>query len=213
MRACDKLAEFDFNNFQKAKMSATDKRTDADETDPYSRGFPDIINAKDKDNYSQEIRKKIFDSFFRLKFRVRVAPQGEDLNRECSLFTEDFRYLIVGSATYLQDEYSQPSYHEMYRTNESVEPNQRFPLEDYSIHIVDLKQGVLTDSKHFRADRIFLSHNQGLYLFNNTLAVLSVQHQTISIFHVDNGQFWLARTIGRFCYEDDELLYSGNCLF
>lgn len=190
-------------------MSVSDRRA---KNDPYSRGFPDIISAEDKDNYSQEIRKKIFQAFFKLKFRVRVAPQGEDLNRECSLFTEDFRYLVVGSATYAHDDYAQPSHNEIYRTNESVEPNERFPLEDYTIHIIDLKHGVLTDSKSFKADRIFLSHNQGLYLFNNTLAVLSVQHQTISIFHVDNGQFWPVRTIGRFCYEDDELLYSGNYL-
>jgi de-etiolated-1 len=186
-------------------MTPSDKRA---RTDPYNRGFPDVISADDKDNYSQEVRKKIFETLFRLKFRVRVAPQGEDLNRECSLFTEDFRYLIVGSATYVQDDYAQPGSQETYRTNESVEPNPRFPLEDYSIHIVDLKHGTLSDSKSFKADRIFLSHNQGLYLYNNTLAVLSVQHQTITIFHVDNGQFWPIRTIGKFCYEDDELLYS-----
>lgn len=118
--------------------------------------------------------------------------------------------MIVGSATYIQDEYTHPNAFDTYRNNESVEPNPRFPLEDYSIHIVDIKHGVLSDSKSFKTDKIFLSHNQGLYLYNNTLAVLSVQHQTITIFHVENGQFWPIRTLGRFCYEDDELLYSGE---
>src|SRR5581483_12317878 len=103
---------------------------------------------------------KIFDAFFRLKFRVKVAPQGEDLNRECSLFTEDLRYLIVASATYIQDEYSQAGSQEAYRNNESVEPNPRFPLEDYSIHLVDMRHGALTDTRSFKSDRIFLSHNQ-----------------------------------------------------
>jgi de-etiolated-1 len=131
------------------------------------------------------------------------------LNRECSLFTEDLRYLIVGSATYLQDDLNSSNNPDhIYRNNESVEPNPRFMLEDYSIHIVDMKHGVLTDTKTFKSDKIFLSHNQGLYLYNKTLAVLSVQHQTISLFHVEDGEMVPTRTIGRFCYEDDELMYS-----
>lgn len=91
-----------------------------------------------------------------------------------------FRFIIVGSVslrniTNLDDNY---------RTNESVTPNPRSPLDDYSLHIVNIDLGVLTDTKTFHYDKIYLSHNQGLYLYKTTLAVLSVQHQTIHIFDV-----------------------------
>jgi len=41
----------------------------------------------------------------------------------------------------------------------------------------------------FRCDKIIPSHNQGLYLCKTTLAVLSVQHQTLTIFHVSCACF------------------------
>lgn len=64
-------------------------------------------------------------------------------------------------------------------------------------------EGRLCDSRHFKVDKIMLSHNQGLYLYNNKLAILSIQHQLIHIFQVVDGMFIEIRTIGRFCYEDD----------
>lgn len=35
---------------------------------------------------------------------TNVASNGEHLNRECSLFTDDCRYVIVGSAVYVPEE-------------------------------------------------------------------------------------------------------------
>lgn len=63
-------------------------------------------------------------------------------------------------------------------------PNPRSPLEDYSLHIIDLHTGRLSDTRSFKCDKIILSHNQGLYLYRNILAVLSVQQQTIHVFQV-----------------------------
>lgn len=58
--------------------------------------------------------------------------------------------------------------------------------------------GRLCDTKQFKVDKIFLSHNQGLYLYRDTLAVLSVQQQTIHIFRItDDGVFTNVRSIGR----------------
>lgn len=39
--------------------------------------------------------------------------------------------------------------------------------------MIDLHNGRVTDQIKFKSDKIFLSHNQGLYLYNNTLAILS----------------------------------------
>ena len=155
------------------------------------------------------IRNKLFENFFHLKHVTSVASNGEHLNRECSLFTEDGRHVIVGSAMFIQED-PYPYFYDRYRNNESVSPNARSPLEDYTLHLVDMESGLLCDSRHFKCDKVFLSHNQGLYLYRDTLAVLSVQQQTIHIFQVTSGGSFIdVRNIGRFCYEDDQLIISA----
>lgn len=116
--------------------------------------------------------------------------------------------MIVGSAVFLPED-PHPPFYQIYTNNEAVSPNARSPLEDYSLHVVEIETGRLVDSKRFKCDKIFLSHNQGLYLYKNILAVLSVQQQLIHIFHISSaGCFTDVRTIGRFCHEDDQLLLS-----
>lgn len=160
------------------------------------------------DPESDHIRNQVFERFFRPKWTVNVAQSGEQLNRECSLFTDDGRYVIVGSAAYIPEDL-RPHFYEIYTNNEAVTPNPRSPLEDYSLHIVDLQHGRLCDTRQFKVDKIFLSHNQGLYLYRDTLAVLSVQHQTIHVFQIVDGTFVDIKTIGRFCFEDDSFLLSS----
>ncbi|XP_014786466.1 DET1 homolog [Octopus bimaculoides] len=162
------------------------------------------------DNRLHYLHSKLFERFFTQKQVTVVATNGEHLNRECSLFTDDGKYVIVGSAIFVpEDPY--PFFFDVYRNNESVPPNPRCPLEDYCLHIVELETGLLCDTRQFKCDKIFLSHNQGLYLYKNTLAVLSVQHQTIHIFQITkDGHFVDVRSIGRFCFDDDEsILHLG----
>lgn len=85
----------------------------------------------------------------------------------------------------------------------------RSALEDYSLHLVDLHHGKLCDTKHFRIDKIYLSHNQGIYLYKEVLAVLSVQHQTIHLFQIVEGMLIEIRKIGRFCYDDDPFIVNS----
>ena len=172
------------------------------------QGVSGEFTAVGNDNQSVFIRGKLFEKFFRQKHITSVASNGEHLNRECSLFTDDGKYVIVGSAVYIPDD-PHPYFFDIYRNNESVSPNTRSPLEDYTLHLVEIETGRLCDSRHFKCDKIFLSHNQGLYLYRDTLAVLSVQQQTIHIFQVtSDGSFIDVRTIGRFCYEDDQLVLA-----
>lgn len=162
----------------------------------------------------ERIRRDLFDLLFKLKHTVHVTVENEQLNRECSIFTDDSRYVIVGSASFVPDE-SQLHYFDVYRNNESVSLNSRVPLENYSIHLIAIKSGRCCDKRSFKTDKIFLSHNQGLHLYQKTLSVLSVQHQLIHLFHVvtdplsGEGQFYDVKTVGRFCYEDDEYLVSS----
>lgn len=164
--------------------------------------------ANVNDEASLNIRNKLFERFFKLKHVTSVASNGEHLNRECSLFTDNGQFVIVGSAVYIPEE-PHPNFFDTYRNNESVSPNSKSPLEDYTLHLVEIETGRLCDKRHFKCDKIFLSHNQGLYLYKHTLAVLSVQQQTIHIFQVTpDGSFVDVRKIGRFCYEDDQLVLT-----
>lgn len=166
------------------------------------------ILSNGSDQRAVGIRGRLFERFFVLLHITNVAANGEHLNRECSLFTDDCRCVIVGSAAYLPDE-PHPPFYEVYRNSESVTPNPRSPLEDYSLHIIDLHTGRLCDTRTLKCDKVVLSHNQGLYLYKNILAILSVL-QIIHVFPVTpEGTFMDVRTIGRFCYEDDLLTVSA----
>ncbi|KOB71938.1 putative de-etiolated-like protein 1 [Operophtera brumata] len=186
-------------------------------------GYPlDLLNTDA--NTHHKIRTHIFYRFFKPKFTVNVCQQREaarlernnahmpfmeqQLNRECSLFTEDGRYVIVGSAAHIPDDL-RPHFYHIHSNNEAVTPTIRSALEDYSLHLVDLHYGRLCDTKHFRIDKIYLSHNQGIYLYKEVLAVLSVQHQTIHLFQIVEGMLIEMRKIGRFCYDDDPFIVSS----
>lgn len=162
-----------------------------------------------EDNHdNNRIRNVVFNRFFKLRHCVSVSPCHEQLNRECSLFTDNGRFVIVGSAAFVPEEPHAAMYC-IYRNNESVSPNPRNPLEDYTLHIVNIQEGKLCDKTTFKIDKIFLSHNQGLYLYKDTLAVLSVQHQTVHIFQIDSdGSFIRVREIGRNCFDNDDFLLS-----
>ncbi|XP_012273076.1 DET1 homolog [Orussus abietinus] len=160
------------------------------------------------DSHSCFIRSNIFNRFFKIKWIVNLVHSNGQLNRECSLFTEDGRYVIVGSAAYVSE--ISPYFYQIYSNNEALTPNPRLPLEDYSLYLVDLHHGIFRDSRHFKVDKIYLSHNKGLYLYKNILAVLSVQHQTIHIFKIVNGTIINVRKIGRFCLEDDAYLVTST---
>lgn len=56
---------------------------------------------------------------------MNVAQGSEQLNRECSLFSDDGRYVIIGSASFIPDEI-RPHFYEIYTNNESVTPNPRY---------------------------------------------------------------------------------------
>lgn len=91
----------------------------------------------------------------------------------------------------------------------SLPPRPRSPLEDFALYLIDLQTGRVTDAITFKVDKIYLSHNQGLYLYNNTLAILSVQHQTIHIYQLHGGRFINLCRIGRFCSDLEQSLYNA----
>lgn len=153
---------------------------------------------------NHQIRSKIFDCLFKKRHVVKTACDKQ-LNRECSLFTHDYNFVICGGASFVPEN-MWTHYFSNYPNNECITPNSSCPLEDYTIYCIDLLAGKITDSIHFNIDKIILSHNQGLYLYYDTLAILSILKQTIHLYHVKDGKFTLLRRIGRFCSDEEECL-------
>ena len=154
------------------------------------------------------LSESLFNTFFKHKFSVTVSSSNEVLNRECSIFLTEDNYVIVASSASLPDD-PFPHMYDTFRNNESLSPHIRFTLEDYTIFLISLTGGCVTDSYEFRCDKIFLSHNQGLSLCGSKLAVLSVQHQSIHLFEIISGTFIPLQEIGRFCFADDSLIFDS----
>ncbi|KAF2361527.1 De-etiolated protein 1 Det1 [Trinorchestia longiramus] len=161
------------------------------------------------------VLNSIFDRFFYLRDSVHVARGQEQLNRECSIFSNNCKLLIVGCSS-TRDAGVSSRLSDSYRYNESLTPNPRAPLDDFSICVINLELGIVTDTLTFKNDKLFLSHNQCLSLYDDTLVILSTQHQTLHRYHLsDEGKFTLLQSIGRTCYADDDVLLDScvahNC--
>lgn len=144
------------------------------------------------------IRDQIFQRLFQLKHHITVTTAEETLIKSCSLFTKNGCHALVGSSCIL------PRSRRIVRpTNEFLKPILLTPLENYTLYLVDLNQGVVSDSIHFKSDKIYFNFNFGVHLCNDTLTVLSIFRQTIYIYKIINNRFTLLRRIGEFCHEDD----------
>lgn len=169
----------------------------------------ELYRKKNKQQPNKDqIKLDIFDRFFRANHVITIPHTSENLNRECSLFTEDGQFVIVGSSVAVQDD-PYPSMYEMFTSNEAVSANGRFQLEDYTLYSVDMRAGVVADSRAFKCNKIYLSHNQAISLCGSTLAILSTQQQTVYLFGIQNGQFIHLNNIGRFCSPDDPVVYGS----
>ena len=65
----------------------------------------------------------------------------------------------MGSAAFVPED-PHPPFYSVYQNNESVTPNPRNYLEDYTLYVVDILSGRLVDKTTFKTDKIVLSHNQ-----------------------------------------------------
>lgn len=133
------------------------------------------------------------------------------MNRECSLFTDDNRFLIVVSSSFSNEATS--SFRDRYQNSESLPINSRVHLEDYCLHLIDIFNGRISDEINFKYDKIYIPHNHGIYLYKNLLSILSVQHQTIYLYYIlSSGKFVFTRKIGQFCMENDAYIYTRTVL-
>lgn len=159
-------------------------------------------HIENEDDEERDIaRSQIFERLFQLKYSVPVSSVGETLIKSCNLFTKDGRHVLVVSSRVhrisRRDSIFRPD------NSEFLNPILLFPLEDYTLYLIDLSHGRVSDTLCFKVDKIYFNYNFGIYLFDDTLTVLSIFHQTIHVYKIIHDRFYLLRRIGKFCYEDD----------
>uniref|UniRef100_A0A182QBW4 Ig-like domain-containing protein n=1 Tax=Anopheles farauti TaxID=69004 RepID=A0A182QBW4_9DIPT len=159
---------------------------------------------EDDSQYSSHVTNEIFYKMLKLKYVVDFTDGGKRLDCDCSLFTSDSRYLIVGAVSTAM--ITPPNIHQQYSNNEVLR-RRKFMLANHTLYIIDIQSGMCSHSLNFPADKIILTNNQGICLYNNTLAVLSIFQQTIHILSIVDGIFISEHKIGRFCSNEDEKCY------
>uniref|UniRef100_A0A0R0LM18 Light-mediated development protein DET1 n=1 Tax=Glycine max TaxID=3847 RepID=A0A0R0LM18_SOYBN len=84
-------------------------------------------------------------------------------------------------------------------------------IEKITFHLLRLEDGEILDKKVFSNDFVNLTHNMGVFLYDDLLAIVSLRYQTIHILQIrDSGNLVDVRAIGEFCREDDELFLNSN---
>ena len=53
-----------------------------------------------------------------------------------------------------------PTFYARYRNNESITTNPKYPLENYTVYVINTRTGQLCDTLTFPCDKIFFYHNQ-----------------------------------------------------
>ena len=83
-------------------------------------------------------------------------------------------------------------------------------LDDVTLYVIDLKQrGSVAAKISFPSDSICLSHNVGVSIHGDLLAVLSLLRQHIKLFSIlADGSMRVLMTIGVSCHADDTLFLA-----
>ncbi|CAK5089713.1 unnamed protein product [Meloidogyne enterolobii] len=154
----------------------------------------------------------LFWAIFRKKIVVQlINPLGNPrsseafyfgiISRECAFITPDSRFLIVLSSFPVPENRS--TFNGILRNQESLPPDSH--LMHFVFYSIDLEKGQLVEKYKFDFDEINV--HSGVYLLEWTLAILSVQHQTIHILGINkhSGSFIPLRQIGPSVLDDDQL--------
>lgn len=182
------------------QCSSLTNYTRLDETSDPSRPTPsDAIHC-------ENLRDRAFNQIFEHHFTVQIRSSsiGYSLNRNhiYCLFSRD-QYAIV-CASKLVNEQQHPPYNQLVQSNEDLNPLSRFYFEHFLIFLIDYSRGIICQQLEFQFDRI------GLTIYQSTLAILSIQHQKLHLYHIDekNGKLVELLTVGKFAQTQEEFLYK-----
>ncbi|CAF0783797.1 unnamed protein product [Adineta steineri] len=191
----------------------------------FERIYPDLIQCCPSTNYTrldenednsrqnlsdtvncEKLRDHAFNKIFEhhVTIQIRSSSMGYSLNRNhiYCLFSRD-QYAII-CASKLVNEQQHPPYNQLVQSNEDLNPLSRFYFEHFLIFLIDYSRGIICQQLEFQFDRI------GLTIYKSTLAILSIQHQKLHLYHIDekNGKLIELLTVGKFTQTEEEFLYK-----
>ncbi|CAF3924632.1 unnamed protein product [Rotaria sordida] len=191
----------------------------------FERVYPHLIQCSPSTNYTrldengensrqiisdavtcEKLRDQAFNKIFEhhITIQIRSSSIGYSLNRNhiYCLFSSD-QYAII-CASKLVNEQQHPPYNQLVQSNEDLNPLSRFYFEHFLIFLIDYSRGIICQQLEFQFDRI------GLTIYKSTLAILSIQHQKLHLYHIDekNGKLIELLTVGKFAQTKEEFLYK-----
>ncbi len=191
----------------------------------FERVYSDLIQCSPSTNYTrldengdnsrqiqsdtvncEKLRDQAFNKIFEhhVTIQIRSSSMGYSLNRNhiYCLFSSD-QYAII-CASKLVNEQQHPPYNQLVQSNEDLNPLSRFYFEHFLIFLIDYSRGIICQQLEFQFDRI------GLTIYKSTLAILSIQHQKLHLYHIDekNGKLIELLTVGKFAQTEEEFLYK-----
>ncbi|QCD91752.1 light-mediated development protein DET1 isoform X2 [Vigna unguiculata] len=178
----------------------------------FSRNYQELIiyrprwlsfSCKDEDCDKHDLpsRAKRFDSFFTQLYCVPLASCNELICKDFFLYLESQQFGLFATST--------AQIHDAPAVGGAVHgvPS----IEKITFHLLRLEDGEILDKKVFCNDFVNLTHNTGVFLYDDLLAIVSLRYQTIHVLQIrDAGNLVDVRAIGEFCREDDELFLNSN---
>ncbi|XP_030387030.1 DET1 homolog isoform X2 [Scaptodrosophila lebanonensis] len=113
------------------------------------------------------------------------------LHREFSVFLENGRYVLIAAMLPYAAHALPPSDYLRY-----PDIYDRVVPYTYLFSVVDLKLGIISDQVILPHDAITMSHNHGVSVYGNTIAILSRLYQCVHIFELVNGVLVRQEQIG-----------------
>jgi hypothetical protein len=123
----------------------------------------------------------IFDEFFALQYEKSLFSGQELLCKDFCLFTKDGSKLILASAASASTS-----------TEESSSSARKFPnsltwiggLDDVTFWVLDTATGDVLGKRTYKNDYIYLNNHSGVHLYEDYLAIASVQNQCIYLCYI-----------------------------
>ncbi|KAG4954508.1 hypothetical protein JHK87_040102 [Glycine soja] len=156
---------------------------------------------EDCDKHDLPSRAKRFDSFFTQLYCVALASCNELICKDFFLYMESNQFGLFSTST--AQIHDAPAVGGVVHGVPSI--------EKITFHLLRLEDGEILDKKVFNNDFVNLTHNMGVFLYDDLLAIVSLRYQTIHILQIrDSRNLVDVRAIGEFCREDDELFLNSN---
>ncbi|XP_019444611.1 PREDICTED: light-mediated development protein DET1 isoform X1 [Lupinus angustifolius] len=178
----------------------------------FSRNYQDLIvyrprwlsfSCKDEDCDKHDLpsKAKRFESFFTQLYSVSLASCNERICKDFFLYMEGNQFGLFATST--------AQIHDAPAVGGAI---QGVPsIEKITFILLRLEDGVILDDKVFYNDFVNLTHNMGVFLYDDLLAIVSLRYQIIHILQIrDSGNLVDVRAIGEFCREDDQLFLNSN---